>query len=131
VVGLALLAVLGPPAAGYVADLFGPAETATPSSAAIETLAPTAGVTVAPALTIATTHGQFSFDGPAWLTTVVVNVSGGVGDYRVAIDGVGESTDNPAEFRVEGVVCEALRLTGTAFSGATIQAPLVIDLVPK
>ena len=60
----------------------------------------------------------------------MVNVSGGVGDYRIAIDGVGESLDNPAEFRIEGVVCEALRLTGTAFSGATIQAPLVIDLVP-
>ena len=60
----------------------------------------------------------------------MVNVSGGVGDYRIAIDGVGESVENPAEFRIEGVVCEPLRLTGTASSGSTIEAPLAIDLVP-
>ena len=40
------------------------------------------------------------------------------------------STDNPAIFEITGRVCEPRRVTGTASSGASVTAEILVDFVP-
>ena len=111
VIGLAILAITGPPVAGFVVDLIAPARSPAPTAVASASGRPTSEPTHQPTptpvqpslpprgLTVATRVGEYEFAGGGWVTSLEVSLTGGVGRYHVTIDKVGESGENPATFR--------------------------------
>ena len=126
-----------------LALLLTPLATAPPTPSPSPTVGPTPNPTVLPSLTntptvaptaaafvVNSVPGAITFDGPTWSSTLEVTLSGGVGEYRVELDGIGASRNNPAMFEITGRGCEPRRVTGTAFSGDSITGEILVDIVP-
>ncbi len=131
VVGAVLLLTLGPPAVAFIQGIVptsGP--TAEPTEEPTDEPTPTP-TEPPPGLSVATVIGEYTLDGRDWATTLEITLTGGVGDYRVTLDGIGESSDNPSTFHVTGTDCQRLAVNGVATSGGEIRTPIAIDFGPS